>query len=199
MSLNRTHILPLLVLVLLAAMLGWALLWQPGGNSHSDTGQPNGGDFTLQSAKGNVTLSDYRGKVVLLYFGYTSCPDICPTSLTLMRIALSQLTEEELKKVQGIFISVDPQRDTPERLAQYSSHFHENIIGLTGNDADIARAARQYGAIYQRAESDSALGYTVDHSSVTYVIDQQGRLNATLPHGAPPESILQAVRSLLGG
>jgi len=191
--------LPLLSLALVATLLLWSLFfWPPQRSGHSASpATPPGGDFTLQSASGPLSLSQFRGKVVLLYFGYTSCPDICPTSLTLMRIALSQLSEEELAQVQGIFISVDPQRDTPERLAQYSSHFHPKIAGVTGSDEQVAEVARRYGAIYQRAEGETALGYTVDHSSVTYLIDQQGELRRVLPHGTSPNTILQQVRLLL--
>ncbi len=194
---TRQKALPLISLAVVAALLVWTLLlWKPETSTTAPV-QVSEGDFTLRSANGPLSLKDLRGKVVLLYFGYTSCPDICPTSLTLMRIALSQLSETELAQVQGIFVSVDPKRDTPERLAQYSSHFHPNIRGVTGSDEEVGEVARRYGAIYQVAESDSAMGYTVDHSSVTYVIDQQGRLISTLPHGTMPKIILQEIRSLL--
>jgi protein SCO1/2 len=115
-----------------------------------------------------------------------------------MSIALSQLDKEELAQVRGLFISVDPQRDTPERLAEYSRHFHPNISGISGSDAEVAAVAARYGAVYQRAEGNTALGYSVDHSSVTYVIDPQGQLVTTLPHGSSPATIQQALRRLLG-
>lgn len=189
--------LPFLSLAIVVALLMWSLLFWKTETVATAPGLPPGGDFTLQSASGPVSLKSLRGKVVLLYFGYTSCPDICPTSLTLMSIALSQLTKEEQTKVQGLFVSVDPKRDTPERLAQYSHHFHSNINGITGSDEQVAEVASRYGALYQVAEGGTAMGYTVDHSSVTYVIDQQGKLTTTLPHGALPKSILQEIRSLL--
>ncbi len=194
---TRQKALPLISLAIVSALLIWSLLfWKPETGTTTPV-QPTGGDFTLHSLSGPFSLKALRGKVVLLYFGYTSCPDICPTSLTLMRIALSQLNEAELSQVQGIFVSVDPQRDTPERLAQYSSHFHPNISGVTGSNAEVAEVARQYGAIYQVVEGDSAMGYTVDHSSLTYVINQQGQLVTTLPHGSAPKLILQEIRRLL--
>ena len=99
------------------------------------TSAPTGGDFTLQSATGPVTLKDYRGKVVLLYFGYTYCPDICPTSLTATAQALGQLAPAELARVQTLFVSVDPERDTPARLKDYGAFFHPSIIGVTGTAA----------------------------------------------------------------
>lgn len=195
---TRHKALPLLALAVVASLLLWVtLFWNPQTTRTGAPETPSGGDFTLHAVNGPISLSALRGKVVLLYFGYTSCPDICPTSLTLMSIALSQLTAAELERVQGLFVSVDPQRDTLERLAQYSSHFHPRITGITGSDAEVAKVARQYGAVYQRAEGDSALGYTVDHSSVTYLIDTQGRLRSTLPHGTLPTAILQEVRRLL--
>jgi protein SCO1/2 len=194
---RRQKALPLISLALIATLLLWTLLFWNPETTPTAPAQPSGGDFTLQSLNGPVSLEDFRGKVVLLYFGYTSCPDVCPTSLTLMRIALSQLSDEELAQVQGIFISVDPQRDTPERLAEYSTHFHPNISGITGTPEQVAEVAQRYGAIYQRAEGDTALGYSVDHSSVTYVINQQGKLISTLPHGTMPTIILQEIHRLL--
>jgi len=193
------RISPYPILALVAALLAWTLLYwqpQPDGPATAPT-LPPGGDFTLQAESGALSLSQFRGKVVLLYFGYTSCPDICPTSLTLMSIALARLGEAELAQVQGLFVSVDPPRDTPERLAQYSSHFHPNIIGITGSADQVAEVAQRYGAIYRQAEGETALGYTVDHSSATYLIDPQGRLSAILPHGTAPQEILQQVRQLL--
>ena len=193
--------LPLLVILVLAAALGWALfVWEPGQGGHADmgvAGRPAGGDFTLQSANGPVSLADFRGKVVLLYFGYTSCPDICPTSLALMQGALHRLEPAELERVQGLFVSVDPQRDTPQRLAEYTAYFHPAITGVTGTPEAVAEAAGQYGAVYRRVESDSDMGYLVDHSSATYVIDPAGELHAVLPHGTPPAEIVAAVRGLL--
>lgn len=195
---SRQKLLPVISLTLVLVLLVWTLVFWKPESATTTPALPVGGDFTLQSASGSLSLHDLRGKVALLYFGYTSCPDICPSSLTFIHIALSQLSEEELAKVQGVFISVDPQRDTPERLAQYSKHFNSHIEGVTGTPEQIAELAKRYGVIYQIAEGDSAMGYTVDHSSVTYIIDQQGKLVSALPHGSSPKRILQEVRHLLG-
>lgn len=197
------RIVPVALIVILAGVLGWLVFgWSPQQPGHraleGGTGL-QGGDFTLRSIEGPVSLSDYRGKVVLLYFGYTWCPDVCPTSLSLMAQALSQMTERQVRQVQGIFVSVDPERDTPERLAEYTDYFHPNIIGVTGTAEEVAEVAGQYGVAYRKAESDSATGYLVDHSSFTYVLDQEGELVTRLGHGAPPKEILQAVRPLLAG
>ncbi|HYN79400.1 MAG TPA: SCO family protein [Lamprocystis sp. (in: g-proteobacteria)] len=159
---------------------------------------PTGGDFRLDSAAGTLDLADLRGKVVLIYFGYTSCPDICPTNLAMIAGALRQLTPDELSQVQVLFISVDPERDDPERLAGYAPYFHPNIRGVTGTPEQIATAARLYGAAYRRsAASESAMGYTVDHSASTYLVDPQGRLARTLDHATPSPAITAAIRALL--
>jgi protein SCO1/2 len=198
--------LPLALVVLLAAVLAWLLwFWQPAGEDGQAhrrldlAGAPAGGDFELRGADGPVALSDFRGKVVLLYFGYTWCPDICPTNLAIIAYALKQLTPQERDRVQVLFVSVDPERDTPERLAEYAAYFDPGILGITGSEAQVAAAAARYGAAYRRTEqTDSAMGYLVDHSAFTYVIDQDGRLVDTLAHATPAEAILARVHGLLG-
>lgn len=191
--------LPIIILVLAAALVWVVFFWQPGSEEGEllMPSEAKGGDFTLQSPKGPVSLEDLRGKVVLLYFGYTWCPDICPTNLTLMSAALSRLAPEELDKVQGIFISVDPERDTMERLETYTQYFHDTIIGMTGSEEEVAEVAKLYGAAYRKVDQDSATNYVVDHTSETYVIDGQGKLAEVLPHGTLPGPILEAVRAHL--
>lgn len=196
--------LPFIIVVLLIACVYVLFVWQPDSQTdrHSITpssGQFQGGEFTLQSLPGNVSLSDFRGKVVLIYFGYTMCPDICPTNLSMMSNAFTQLENSDqealkLEQVQGIFISVDPQRDTLKRLSEYTGYFHSNILGLTSTPEVIKEVADRYGAAYQKVVQDSATNYVVDHSSETYVIDPQGRLVERLPHAAPPKQILAAIR-----
>ncbi|MDH3715824.1 MAG: SCO family protein, partial [Gammaproteobacteria bacterium] len=112
--------------------------------------QPSlGGDFTLQSNNGPVSLADLRGHVVAIYFGYTFCPDACPTSLTYLSMAMKRLTADQRQQVQAIFVSVDPQRDTPQGLAEYVAHFDPRMLGLTGTADEIADVARLYGIFYQ--------------------------------------------------
>ena len=195
-----------LIFVILVAglLLGWAVsVWmpdadQPASLSNGLAAAPTGGDFSLNTADGPFSLQDQRGKVVLLFFGYTFCPDVCPTNLALITQALNALTEEELKHVQGVFVSVDPARDTLDKLAAYTNHFHSAIVGVTGDPDAVARAAKQYGAAYRKVEGESEGGYLVDHSSNTYVIASDGSLHATLPHAAPPQEILAVIRGLLG-
>jgi protein SCO1/2 len=156
-----------------------------------------GGEFTLDSSNGKVSLNQFKDKVVLIYFGYTWCPDVCPTNLSMLASALSQLTENEKKQVQGIFISVDPDRDNVQRLAEYTHFFHEKIIGLTGTKEQIDDIAKRYGVSFRLVKQDSATDYVVDHSSETYVIDKQGKLQEALPHAALPDQILVTIRKYL--
>jgi protein SCO1 len=160
---------------------------------------PTGGDFTLDSATGPVSLTDLRGRVVLIYFGYMACPDICPTNLVYIANALRSLQPAELERTRVLFVSVDPERDDPGHLANYVAYFHPNILGLTGTPEQLAQVAKRYGAAYRRVDdSGSAMGYLVDHSAFTYVVDPSGRLVQILGHASPPETIQVAIRTALG-
>lgn len=160
--------------------------------------KPSAGDFTLQSANGPVSLKDYRGRLVLVYFGYTYCPDICPTSLALTSEALRRLTPEEQARVASIFISVDPERDTPARLKEYVEFFHPGLVGLTGSKEALAEAAFRYGVFFARQKLDSAgNGYVIDHTADTYVIGADGQLLDKIPHATPPDQVVTKLRQYL--
>ncbi|WP_409522903.1 SCO family protein [Nitrincola sp. MINF-07-Sa-05] len=155
-----------------------------------------GGDFTLHAATGPVSLSDYEGKVVLLFMGFTHCPDICPTSLAVMTQALDNMSEAEADQVQGLFISVDPERDTPEHLAEYVAHFSPRITGITGSKEELDKVVRQYGAFYRIVETpNSAMSYTVDHTARIYLIDKQGKMAAALQHTLSPDELATAIKA----
>lgn len=157
-----------------------------------------GGDFSLTSSTGPVSLSEMRGKVVVLYFGYSSCPDICPSSLAVISAAMQQLNAEERKQIQPVFIGVDPQRDTPEVLAEYTHAFNPGMIGLTGTKDQIDTVTAQYKVHYEIVPlKDSAAGYGVNHSSITFVIGRDGGVRDILGHGAPLESLVQKLKSAL--
>lgn len=161
---------------------------------------PVGGDFSLDSIQGPLSTTDFRGRVLLLYFGYTQCPDVCPTSFSLMAQTLNELDPRELEQVAGLFVSVDPKRDTVEHLAEYVEYFHPSFVGATGSKEAVDRAAGLYGAQYSFTdESDSAMGYIVNHSSVVYLVDQKGVLRYLFPHATPPETMLGAIRKLIEG
>lgn len=189
------------LVVLLAGALLWALfLWEPASSARPQpavplalASRPTGGDFTLAGSDGPLALSDFRGKVVVLYFGYSYCPDVCLISLSLIAQGLSQLDAATLQGVQGIFISVDPERDTPERLASYVPFFHPRMIGASGTTEQLAAVARLYGSSYRKHAKAEDGSYAVDHSSVTYIIAPDGRLNDVLPHGTTPERIAAAI------
>ncbi len=157
-----------------------------------------GGAFTLFGSEGAVSLSDFRGKVVAIYFGYTKCPDVCPTNLSLLSSALKQMTEEELDKFQGIFISVDPGRDDPQSLADYTKFFHPKIIGISGAPRDLDPVVAKYGAYYEKTPySNSAMLYGIAHTSEIYVIDPSGTLLSILPHASAPKEIMRQLRAAM--
>lgn len=157
-----------------------------------------GGDFTLESNQGPVSLSDYKGKVVAIYIGYASCPDVCPTALAVMTQAFNALAESEKQQVAGLFISVDPERDTPESLETYVKFFSPMLTGITGDQNTIDKVVKQYGAFYRKVElTDSAMGYAVDHSSRIYLINSSGELYKTLLHNSSPAQLLTEIRTLI--
>ena len=154
-----------------------------------------GGDFQLTDHHGNnFDLKQLRGKVSLLFFGYTHCPDVCPTELANMSRLLKQL-DRESGKVQGLFISVDPERDTPERLSQYVPYFHPKLIGLTGSVADVKSVTSAYKvhSTFQKTGGKD-LQYLVDHSANLFIIDGNGKLAQIIPFGFPQAHILEAVK-----
>ena len=175
--------------------------WLDSGRADSATvsGYPGiGGDFSLTSNRGEVSLRDMRGKVVVLYFGYSSCPDICPTSLGVIAAALRQLDAQEQKQIQPVFVSVDPKRDTPSVLAEYAEAFYPGMLGLTGSQQQIDTLTAQYKVHYELVPlKGSAAGYGVNHSSVTFVIGRDGVLRNILGHGAPLESLVNKLKSAL--
>lgn len=193
------------ILVVVATLLalviaGVALFWQP---EMPERPLPKakiaaGGDFTLQSASGPVSLSNYRGKLVLLYFGYTFCPDVCPTSLAATAEGLKQLTPEESAQVAMIFVSVDPKRDTPERLKEYVEFFHPAIVGVTGTPESVAEIAKRYGVFYaEQKVATAGDGYVVDHSADTFIIAPDGQLVGKIAHATPPDQVVVAIRKHL--
>ena len=133
-------------------------------------------DFALESAEGPVTRADLAGKVVPIFFGYTSCPDVCPTTMLRLASALEQLDETARERVQVVFVSVDPERDSPERASAYAEAVSPGFIGLSGTAEQIADVAAQYGIYYAKAEGSDATGYLVDHSATVTVLNRNGRV-----------------------
>ncbi|WP_420600564.1 SCO family protein [Neptuniibacter sp.] len=161
-------------------------------------GEKIGGDFELNSQQGPLKLEDYRGKVVLFFIGYASCPDVCPTALAVASQGVKKLSAGDQNNVQGIFMSVDPERDTLEKLSKYAGFFHPNFQGATADRATIDKVVKQYGAFYRKVEmKDSAMGYAIDHSSRIYLIDQTGQIAKVLPHAMSPDQLATELKNLL--
>lgn len=158
-----------------------------------------GGPFDLVSHEGRtVTDADYRGRLMLVFFGFTYCPDVCPTGLTAIAQAIDLLGPDAVN-VAPLFITVDPERDTPEQLREYVRHFHPRLIGLTGAPEKIAAAAKAYRVYYAKARSPGAPPdeYTMDHTSIVYLMDRDGKFLAHFSHGTEPRTIAERVRAHL--
>lgn len=153
-------------------------------------------DFTLTSADGPVRLEDMRGKVVVLFFGYTFCPDVCPTTMVRLGQAM-ELLGDDAERVQVVMVTVDPERDTPERLAQYVRAFHPSFLGLTGTEEEINAVAATYGIYHAKAEGSEATNYLVDHTSTVTVIDRNGGVRLLWPFDVPAEGYANDLRALL--
>ncbi len=151
-----------------------------------------GGPFTLVDQSGQtVTDSDFHGRAMLIYFGYTYCPDVCPFSLQIMAAALDQLDQGIRDRIQPILITIDPQRDTVDQLAQYvaSPAFPSDLIALTGTPEQIAAVTGAYRVAFRRSEGEAQDDYLMDHSSIIYLMDSQGRFVDVFAHGSAPQII----------
>ncbi len=171
-------------LILLCTSMAWA------------SPQTLGGDFTLRTTnKTEVSLSSFKGKVVLIYFGFTYCPVMCPTALLQFKQLLAMLPENKRDLVQPIFISVDPKRDTAAVLDPYVGFFDKRILALTGTVEELHKVADQYGASFSYVPAGSS--YTVDHTVNVFLIDTHGKLVRIIPYGMPTQDVLKQVTALL--
>lgn len=198
------RIIGTVVLVVLAGVLGVLAAQhylQPtdpiGQATVPANGQATDKKLNLTQNGKTTTLADFQGKLVLIYFGYASCPDVCPTALGLLGSALKELTPAEIAQIQPLFISVDPERDHGEKLLAYARYFHPSFLGLTGTPKEIQQAAAQFGAFYAKVNSDSAMGYLVDHTSNTYLLGKNGKLLKTLPHDMSKTDVINSLRAAL--
>ncbi len=161
------------------------------------TGAAFGRDLRLNDHNGKArTLADFRGKVAVVFFGYTQCPDVCPTTLSDLAAAMQKLGADA-DRVQVLFVTIDPQRDTPELLAQYVPAFNPTFLGLWGNDAATAATAREFKILYQKQPGPTPGIYSMDHSAGAFIFDPQGRLRLFVSHGQGPDLYAHDIRELL--
>jgi cytochrome oxidase Cu insertion factor (SCO1/SenC/PrrC family) len=156
-----------------------------------------GGPFTLTDQDGRrVTDADFRGRFMLIYFGYTYCPDVCPTELNTMSLALDQLGIRV--RIVPVFITIDPERDTPEALKSYLASFGADFVGLTGSADEIAQVAKAYRVYYKKGEG-SGTDYLMDHTSLIYLVGPDGKLKALFRTGTSPEDLAQGIKGAFAG
>lgn len=169
-----------------------------GDDRPAPPGAATYGDFTVQTATGSLSLSSLRGQAVVLYFGYTSCPDICPTTLASMKAAFRRLSEAERARATLLFVGVDPKRDDVGRLAEYAGYFDPSFRAGTAEPEALEAITRDWGVYVRYADGEgSALDYMVDHSTSAFLLDPDGELVRTLPHGMPPAEVAEAIRAAL--
>ena len=190
------------MLRLLAALAAAVLVaaCSPGGPKFESTdisGAGFGREFALTDHTGKSrTLADFRGKAVVVFFGYTQCPDVCPTTLAMLAEAKRKLGSEG-DRVQGVFITVDPERDTQALLAQYVPAFDPTFVGLYGDAAATERVAKEFKVLYRKSPGKTPDSYTVDHSSGIYVFDPRGQLRLFVSHGQGADVLAHDLRELL--
>lgn len=189
--------------LLLAGLLGCTLLLgacdrnaPPSFHGNDVTGATFGKDFRLLDPDGKErTLADFRGKVVAVFLGYTQCPDVCPTALARAVEVKRLLGKEDAERLQVVFITVDPERDTPEVLKAYTAAFDPTFLGLYGSPERTAETAKSFAAMYRKVPTGSS--YSMDHTASSYIYDPQGRLRLQLPHALGAHEYAADIRTLL--
>ena len=197
---RKTLLVGLIAFLLIGAVaVGVFLFSKPDSFRGTTYAEPYPVATEIELTRANETrfqLSEMRGKVVALFFGYTSCPDICPTTMAELNQALQKLGDQA-DHVQVLFVTVDPQRDTPERVQEYVDHFNPEFIGLSGSEPELAKVWNDYGVFRQVVEGTSAAGYLVDHTARVTLIDQQGHLRVSFPFDTPVEDVVHDLNLLL--
>ncbi len=181
---------------LLAAPLAlWGCSDRPSFHSMDVTGADFGKDFRLTDTEGRVrTLADFRGKLVMIFFGFVQCPVVCPTAL-IRAVEVRNALGKDGEKIQVIFITLDPERDTPEVIKGYTTAFDASFIGLYSDLAGTEKAAKDFRVFYQKVPTGNS--YTIDHTAYTYVYDELGHLRLAVKHDQPSEKTTEDIRMLL--
>jgi protein SCO1/2 len=204
---TRRHVLKLGLLAAAAAasplLVGCQKMGEKAGEEAPSfkgidlTGAPYGKDFRLTDPDGKErTLADFKGKVVLLYFGFTQCPDVCPTELT-RDVEVLRLLGPDADRVQVIMVTVDPERDTPQVLRNYTAAFHPSFLGLYGDAQRTRETADAFKVYYKKVPTGGS--YTMDHSTLTYVFDPEGRLRLALRHEQSAADVVHDLKQILAG
>lgn len=192
--------LGLLLVAILVAAIGYGIYRDLSGSGRDRTAEQTiGGPFTLVDQDGRtVTDRSFRGRLVLVHFGYTYCPDICPTSLTTMAEAIDQLGADG-DEVVPVFISVDPERDTPDQLKMYAAYFHPRLVALTGTPEQIAAVAKTYRIYYTKLDGKAGDpgDYQIDHTAIIYLMGRKGEFRAHFPYRTPAAAIAARIRENL--
>ena len=190
-------IVSLLVLSFLATLGTGLYVWRSTSDNRADL---IGGAYTLVDQTGaKRTESSWPSQYKLIYFGYTYCPDFCPTTLTIMTEALSQLDPNIAAQIKPLMISIDPERDTVEALNQYHEHFDPRFTMLTGSPDQVKQAAQAYRVYYAKAETDAAYDYLMDHSSFTYLMAPDGSFVTHFVYDTSSEEMAARLREIVGG
>jgi protein SCO1 len=187
------------VLSLLAACAALAACKEskPSFNAIDISGADYAKGFTLPDADGKMrTLADFKGKVVAMFFGYTQCPDVCPTTMAEL-VEARKLLGPDGDKVQVVFVTLDPERDTPAVLKAYVSNFDPSFVALVPTPAQLEQVARDYKVYYKKAEGTTPTSYTMDHSAATYIYDREGQLRLYARYGSGPQVLAADIKKLL--
>jgi protein SCO1/2 len=187
-----------LVVLVLAAVAGWWYFVPPTLHGMPLQSPRVADDFTLTSTTGKqMSLSDFRGKYVVLFFGYTYCPDVCPTTLSDIQQMLKELGAKRAEDVQVLMVTVDPERDTAQQLATYLHYFDPSFIGMTGDVADIQPVAKQFGIFFEKEDSTDKANYVVDHTAVVTIIDPKGYVREIFNYGVSGADMASDVAYLM--
>ena len=193
-----------LLIILLAVVVMGAAVWvmtdqlMPGSKASRSAGKAAvGGPFALTNHLGErVTEKTFAGKYMLVYFGYTFCPDVCPTELQIISEAM-ELLGDDADKVTPVFITVDPERDKVEVMKDYVAVFDKRLVGLTGTPEEIKNTAKAYKVFYQAAKGEDPVNYLMDHSSITFLMDRNGQYAAHFSYNSKPEKMAERIRAIL--
>lgn len=198
---KKTLLVGVLALVLIGLTALGVWLFRPASGLRGTTyaePYPPAPPINLPRADGsNFHLDDLKGKIVLLFFGYTACPDVCPTTMAELKTAVDKIGPEKADQVKVVYVTVDPERDTSERVQEYADHFNKEFIGLSGPEPELARIWNDYGVYRQVAEGSAATGYLVDHTARITLIDQEGNLRSSYSYETPVEDIVHDLNLLL--